>query len=187
MRKPENFNYKSGEYMFVKCDAVSPFEWHPFSITSAPSDDYLSVHIRALGDWTKKINKIYSEACLPDEGSEIRKADFPEQIPNNLRVLKIDGPYGAPAQDYKDYEVVLLVGLGIGATPMVSVVKDIVNNIKAKEEKQNALEDGTISQRTNLVQQENMNLKQKGLTSIGPLRNKIRWVGLKMLWMRLLR
>lgn len=55
----------------------------------------------------------------------------------------IDGPYGAPAQDYKKYDVVLLVGLGIGATPMISIVKDIVNNIKAKEEEENAIEDGT--------------------------------------------
>lgn len=51
------------------------------------------------------------------------------------RVL-IDGPYGAPAQEYKNYEVVLLVGLGIGATPMISIVKDIVNNIKAIEEEE---------------------------------------------------
>lgn len=54
----------------------------------------------------------------------------------------IDGPYGAPTQDYKKYDVVLLVGLGIGATPMISVVKDIVNNMKAIEEENNALEDG---------------------------------------------
>ena len=51
------------------------------------------------------------------------------------RVL-IDGPYGAPAQDYKHYEVVLLVGLGIGATPMISILKDIVNNFKAMEEEE---------------------------------------------------
>lgn len=58
------------------------------------------------------------------------------------RVL-IDGPYGAPAQEYKSYEVVLLVGLGIGATPMISILKDIVNNIKAMEEEEdNALENG---------------------------------------------
>ena len=42
----------------------------------------------------------------------------------------IDGPYGAPAQDYKKYETVLLVGLGIGATPFISILKDIVNNMK---------------------------------------------------------
>lgn len=46
----------------------------------------------------------------------------------------IDGPYGAPAQDYKKYEVVLLVGLGIGATPFISIVKDIVNNMKRLSE-----------------------------------------------------
>lgn len=42
----------------------------------------------------------------------------------------IDGPYGAPAQDYKQYDIVLLVGLGIGATPMISIIKDIINNMK---------------------------------------------------------
>lgn len=58
------------------------------------------------------------------------------------RVL-IDGPYGAPAQDYKQYEVVLLVGLGIGATPFISIVKDILNNMKAREEEEEELERGT--------------------------------------------
>ncbi|KAH9705753.1 respiratory burst oxidase [Citrus sinensis] len=122
MSKPDRFRYKSGQYMFVNCAAVSPFEWHPFSITSAPDDDYLSVHIRTLGDWTRQLRTVFSEVCY-----------FP-------RVL-IDGPYGAPAQDYKEYEVVLLVGLGIGATPMISIVKDIVNNMKAiEEEEENDLE-----------------------------------------------
>lgn len=48
--------------------------------------------------------------------------------------LLIDGPYGAPAQDYKQYEVILLVGLGIGATPLISILKDVLNNIKQHEE-----------------------------------------------------
>lgn len=43
----------------------------------------------------------------------------------------IDGAYGAPAQDYKQYDVVLLVGLGIGATPMISIVKDIIKNMQS--------------------------------------------------------
>lgn len=51
---------------------------------------------------------------------------------NSFPKILIDGPYGAPAQDYKKYDVVLLVGLGIGATPMVSIVKDIINNMKMK-------------------------------------------------------
>lgn len=63
----------------------------------------------------------------------IHDASFPR--------VTIDGPYGAPAQDYKKYEVVVLVGLGIGATPMISIVKDIVNNMKkmtAEEEQQSS-------------------------------------------------
>lgn len=45
---------------------------HPFSITSAPGDDYLSVHIRTLGDWTTELKNrfalvdmlIISSLCL---------------------------------------------------------------------------------------------------------------------------
>nr|XP_043635672.1 respiratory burst oxidase homolog protein C-like [Erigeron canadensis] len=149
MSKPQGFKYKSGQYMFVNCAAVSPFEWHPFSITSAPGDDYLSVHIRTLGDWTRQLKTVFSEVCQPPRNgkSGLLRAESQGENPNFPRVL-IDGPYGAPAQDYKKYDVVLLVGLGIGATPMISIVKDIVNNMKAKEEEENTVENGGTLQKT---------------------------------------
>jgi len=57
--------------------------------------------------------------------------------------LLIDGPYGAPAQDYKDYEVILLVGLGIGATPLISILKDVLNNMKQQKDiEQGVVESG---------------------------------------------
>ena len=34
---------------------------HPFSITSAPGDDYLSVHIRTLGDWTTELKNRFAQ------------------------------------------------------------------------------------------------------------------------------
>jgi respiratory burst oxidase len=43
--------------------------------------------------------------------------------------LLIDGPYGAPAQDYWKYDVLLFVGMGIGATPFISILKDLLSNI----------------------------------------------------------
>lgn len=58
-----------------------------------------------------------------------------ENNPSFPKIL-IDGAYGAPAQDYKKYDVVLLVGLGIGATPMVSIVKDIINNMNFLKNKE---------------------------------------------------
>ncbi|XP_022772750.1 respiratory burst oxidase homolog protein D-like isoform X2 [Durio zibethinus] len=133
MSKPQGFKYKSGQYMFVNCSAVSPFEWHPFSITSAPGDDYLSVHIRTLGDWTRQLKTVFSEVCRPppDGKSGLLRA---EGTNTSFPKILIDGPYGAPAQDYKKYDVVLLVGLGIGATPMISIVKDIINNMTMEED-----------------------------------------------------
>jgi hypothetical protein len=38
---------------------------HPFSITSAPGDDYLSIHVRQLGDWTRELKRVFSAACEP--------------------------------------------------------------------------------------------------------------------------
>ncbi|KAF3430880.1 hypothetical protein FNV43_RR25610 [Rhamnella rubrinervis] len=136
MTKPQGFKYKSGQYMFVNCAAVSPFEWHPFSITSSPGDDYLSVHIRTLGDWTQQLKTVFSEVCQPPPAgkSGLLRADLQGGNNPSFPKILIDGPYGAPAQDYKKYEVVLLVGLGIGATPMVSIVKDIINNMKSKDD-----------------------------------------------------
>ncbi|XP_023520753.1 respiratory burst oxidase homolog protein D-like [Cucurbita pepo subsp. pepo] len=146
MSKPHGFKYKSGQYMFVNCRDVSQFEWHPFSITSAPEDDYLSVHIRTLGDWTRQLKTVFSEVCQPPQAgkSGLLRAEFMQGGAQNPKFPKIliDGPYGAPAQDYKKYDVVLLVGLGIGATPMVSIVKDIIDNMEEKEAEANAMENG---------------------------------------------
>jgi hypothetical protein len=50
MSKPAGFEYKRGMYLFLQCPEISPFEWHPFSITSAPDDEHISVHIRTVGD-----------------------------------------------------------------------------------------------------------------------------------------
>ncbi|XP_027107740.1 respiratory burst oxidase homolog protein B-like [Coffea arabica] len=137
MYKPQGFKYTSGQYIFVNCSDISPFQWHPFSITSAPGDDYLSIHIRTLGDWTSQLKAVFSKVCQPptNDKSGLRRADIaPEMNKPRLPRLLIDGPYGAPAQDYKKYDILLLVGLGIGATPLISIVKDVLNNIKQQKE-----------------------------------------------------
>ncbi|XP_022998135.1 putative respiratory burst oxidase homolog protein H [Cucurbita maxima] len=139
MTKPQVFRYKSGMYFFVKCPDISSFEWHPFTITSAPGDDYLSCHIRTLGDWTAELHNRFAKVCEL-ENTRARKGNLvrletkayddngysQQRYP---RIL-IKGPYGAPAQDYKKYDILLLIGLGIGATPMISIIKDVLNSMK---------------------------------------------------------
>ncbi|KAF6150563.1 hypothetical protein GIB67_030364 [Kingdonia uniflora] len=142
MSKPQGFKYMSGMYLFLKCPNVSPFEWHPFSITSALGDDYLSVHIRTLGDWTTEFRNLFQKACdapvsRPVSGRLARLEttpvkDFEHSQARFPRVF-IKGPYGAPAQNYKKYDILLLIGLGIGATPFISILKDLLHHIKTRD------------------------------------------------------
>ncbi|CAM6105983.1 unnamed protein product [Calypogeia fissa] len=117
MKKPPKFEYKPGMYLFLQCPSMSKFQWHPFSLTSAPGDDYLRVHIRTVGDWTKELKTLFAAALNSDSG------EFPG--------IHIDGPYGAPAQNFRKYDVLLLVGLGIGATPFISILKDFLHQRKS--------------------------------------------------------
>ncbi|XP_022146260.1 putative respiratory burst oxidase homolog protein H [Momordica charantia] len=143
LAKPSGFKYKSGMYLFVKCPDISKFEWHPFSITSAPGDDYLSVHIRAVGDWTRELRNRFKSVCEPEntrkKGGIVRLetktfSDYvPSESSDKYPQIFIKGPYGAPAQGYKKYDILLLIGLGIGATPMISILKDLLNHMKTNE------------------------------------------------------
>ncbi|KAJ2770426.1 hypothetical protein IWQ57_002668 [Coemansia nantahalensis] len=51
--KPLRFKSLAGQYAFLNCPAVSTEQWHPFTLTSAPEEDYVSMHIRVTGDWTR--------------------------------------------------------------------------------------------------------------------------------------
>ncbi|KAI4382352.1 hypothetical protein MLD38_008326 [Melastoma candidum] len=137
MTKPPGFKYKSGMYTFVKCPDISIFEWHPFSITSALGDDYLSVHIRTLGDWTTELNNRFAQTSKVKQGSVPHISDELDRtliliclLFDSIPKILIKGPYGAPAQNYKKYDILLLIGLGIGATPFVSIIKDLLHQIK---------------------------------------------------------
>jgi hypothetical protein len=50
--KKENINPKAGQYIFISCPEISYLQYHPFTLTSAPEEDYVSVHMRIVGDWT---------------------------------------------------------------------------------------------------------------------------------------
>lgn len=36
IKKPANFEYHPGDYVFVKIKSIASSEWHPFTISSAP-------------------------------------------------------------------------------------------------------------------------------------------------------
>jgi len=117
------FEYKPGQYLFLLCPKLSQLEWHPFTITSAPEEPgkYISVHIRALGDWTGALHKFLN----PDRKLGVVQENI-RTAQNGKPILKIDGPFGASSQEVFNFEVVMLIGAGIGVTPFASILKSVL-------------------------------------------------------------
>ena len=116
-----------------------------FTITSAPEDPYVSVHIRQVGDWTQAlgervgatpaviqtINHATGRARDGESSTMQDRQGAYVELDHNasghpLPVVRIDGPYGAPSEDVFRSEVAILIGAGIGVTPFASILKHIL-------------------------------------------------------------
>ncbi len=97
---------------------------------SAPEEDYISVHIRMAGDFTKAFANALGFDFDSKPSDELEKAGGGKVIgthqnPPLNRILPrvmVDGPFGSASEDFLNYETVLLVGGGIGVTPFASCV-----------------------------------------------------------------
>lgn len=110
----KHFEYTPGQYAEINIPQISRHEWHPFTIASAPSkkDTRVKFYIKAAGRWTNKLYDIVSSG-----NDETRK---------NL-VLNLRGPHGAPAQNYLKYRHLVVIGSGIGVTPLLSIWQYLLN------------------------------------------------------------
>jgi len=123
-RPIDGFNFRPGQYAFLNIPQLSKFQWHPFSISSNPSQHYISFHIKDMSklSWTRRLAGLSMDGTF---GPEL--------------VVNVDGPYGYPP-DYLDFEVLILVAGGVGITPVHSILMDLYQrhsfssqNIKLKK------------------------------------------------------
>ncbi|OAL46013.1 hypothetical protein IQ07DRAFT_192820 [Pyrenochaeta sp. DS3sAY3a] len=126
--KKEHTKTRAGQYIFLCCPEVSIWQYHPFTLTSAPEEDYISVHIRMVGNFTKAFGKALG--CNIDKkpaGEKGEKGGNGEEIALRqiLPRVYIDGPFGSASEDVFKFEVAVLVGAGIGVTPFASILKSI--------------------------------------------------------------
>ncbi|KAI4263898.1 MAG: hypothetical protein L6R42_000968 [Xanthoria sp. 1 TBL-2021] len=124
-----SMKYKAGQWLLINIPSVSTTQWHPFTITSCPFDPYVSIHVRQVGDWTRAVGDALG--CGPAQSKELDTLDpsgvyeIALQNHQSMPDIRIDGPYGAPAEDVFDNEIAILIGTGIGITPWASILKNI--------------------------------------------------------------
>jgi predicted ferric reductase len=124
--RPPGFDYRPGDYVFIRIPAISRFEWHPFTISSGPEDPHtFSVHIRNSGNWTNTVYEYFLE--LEARGGGIKTP------------VHLDGPYGAPSSQSLDSEIAILIGAGIGVTPCASILQSILHQHQSKSGRGGAL------------------------------------------------
>lgn len=106
-----SLKYKAGQYFSICIPSVSCYEFHPFSISSSPSDDQILLHIRIVGPWTKNVSRTLKNTVNPDIDAFI------------------DGPYGNPNVflDSSEIKVFLMVSGGIGVTPLQSIARELMS------------------------------------------------------------
>ncbi|KAE9368645.1 hypothetical protein N431DRAFT_444062 [Stipitochalara longipes BDJ] len=127
--KKPSMRYKAGQWLFLNVPSVSKAQWHPFTITSCPFDPYISVHVRQVGDFTRALGDALgagnAQAKLYDGVDPMGMYEVALQNGQQMPELRIDGPYGAPAEDVFDNEIAVLIGTGIGVTPWAAILKNI--------------------------------------------------------------
>jgi predicted ferric reductase len=81
---------------------------HPYSLSALPLPPYIRVTVRAAGDHSRSL----------------------AAIPRGTRVA-IEGPYGAFTSRQRRTERVLLVGAGVGVTPLRAMLEDLPPHVDA--------------------------------------------------------
>ncbi|XP_039306602.1 NADPH oxidase 5 isoform X1 [Solenopsis invicta] len=85
IKRPLNFHFNPGDYVFIKIPEIARYEWHPFTISSAPEqEDYISLHIRVNGEWTKSLYSYFEDGQQKLQCDDIlpaKNCDTPEKKP----------------------------------------------------------------------------------------------------------
>ncbi|MCO5554825.1 hypothetical protein L7F22_008360 [Adiantum nelumboides] len=120
---PDGFVFHALSTWCIQIPSLSKLQWHFFSATSTPhkEDKELSIVIKPLGAWTRKLHNQLL-ASIDSKSSSTR-------CPFSFK-SRIEGPYGDESDFYLRYNTLILVGGGIGVTPILAILRDILHRLK---------------------------------------------------------
>jgi len=126
-------DHKEGQYVFIKAPIISKFQWHPFTISSPPDAKHLTLHIRNMGEgsWTDRLQQFFQAMNPRKAYGELYHRTGDELIPKTVGpdgnyLICIDGPMAAPTQHLGQYKTSIVVGAGIGVTPVRATLQSII-------------------------------------------------------------
>ncbi|KAL2649564.1 hypothetical protein R1flu_017692 [Riccia fluitans] len=119
--KPSGLAYNELSFIFLNVPSLSRLQWHPFSVSSSPGDCPHSMKflIKPLGTWTSKLGNAVKQSTIT-------------RCPLAL-TARVEGPYGHESSYFLDYEALLLVAGGIGVSPFVALIRDLLYRYKNNE------------------------------------------------------
>lgn len=122
--KPASLRYNALSFIFVQVRELSFLQWHPFSVSSSPIDGryHISVLIKVLGTWTDKLRSIINDV------QEQTRNDSESQ--SGHITACVEGPYGHESPYHLMYENLILVAGGIGISPFLAILSDIIHRIE---------------------------------------------------------
>lgn len=86
-KRPQGFVYRSGQWVRIACLMLGTDEYHPFTLTSAPHEETLSLHIRAVGPWTSHLRELYTEDNLVELGAHPKVTQMHLCVPYLIVIL----------------------------------------------------------------------------------------------------
>ncbi|XP_059313420.1 ferric reduction oxidase 6-like isoform X1 [Lycium ferocissimum] len=123
--KPANLHYNALGWIFLQIRELSWLQWHPFSVSSSPLDGkhHIAILIKVLGDWTEKLKGNILNLS-------VEQSDKAPLLQHNRKITaSIEGPYGHESPYHLTYENLILVAGGIGISPFLAILSDILHRI----------------------------------------------------------
>jgi predicted ferric reductase len=92
------FKWRAGQFVFVRIGSGATSEPHPFTVASVPSDGFIRIVVKNLGDWSEQV------------GHRVKVGD----------TALVEGPYGRLRLFPKKPTTVVWVAGGVGVTPFLA-------------------------------------------------------------------